>query len=269
MEIGAKVRATKCLGIERIWPTLSNQCIVTSDKPVRPLFTNSARQGKQIWTFLVSISGEKATDRWRKAGWCRLSSEKNENPTTDRCATENTAIDHEVSHNSTSDESVANVPIAPVTCDPVVRSDDHREDHDDTYNVVPDDVHVPFAHFDHVMPACECSSETSVFHCNVLVPSWDMANSRIPRFVMEVAPPQFITVTRHRTRKMMDTINEEDRDGTGYNDSLSAASSNSSAATNSVPAGTLMAPLAAANSKCFLNGMSSFSNSIIRMICFR
>ncbi|KAK8646060.1 hypothetical protein V6N13_119861 [Hibiscus sabdariffa] len=80
-----------------------------------------------------------------------------------------------------------------------------------------------------------------------------MANSRIPRFIMEVAPPQFITVTRHRTRKMMDTINEEDRDGTGYNDSLSAASSNSSAATNSVPAATLMAPPAAtavsANSK--------------------
>ncbi|KAK8551392.1 hypothetical protein V6N12_040035 [Hibiscus sabdariffa] len=99
-----------------------------------------------------------------------------------------------------------------------------------------------------------------------------MANSRIPRFIMEVAPPQFITVTRHRTRKMMDTINEEDRDGTGYNDSLSAASSNSSAATNSVPAATLMAPPAAtavsANSKCFLNGMSSFSNSIIRIICF-
>ncbi|KAK8641976.1 hypothetical protein V6N13_011342 [Hibiscus sabdariffa] len=97
-----------------------------------------------------------------------------------------------------------------------------------------------------------------------------MANSRIPRFAMEVAPPQFITVMRHRTRKMMDTINEEDRDGTttSYNDSLSATSFNSSAATNSVPAGT-MAPSAAAaatatavsaNSKYFLNGMSSFSN---------
>ncbi|GMI82216.1 hypothetical protein HRI_001890900 [Hibiscus trionum] len=97
-----------------------------------------------------------------------------------------------------------------------------------------------------------------------------MANSRIPRFVMEVAPPQFITVMRHRTRKMMDTITEEDRDGTSYNDSLSPTSK-SSAATNSVPlaVGAMAAAAAAAsppvttvtaNSKNFLNGLSRFSN---------
>ncbi|KAK8692485.1 hypothetical protein V6N13_075944 [Hibiscus sabdariffa] len=92
-----------------------------------------------------------------------------------------------------------------------------------------------------------------------------MANSRIPRFVMEVAPPQFITVMRHRTRKMMDTITEEDRDGTSYNDSLSAISK-SSAATSSVPVGaTAMAAsppatIVTANSNKFLNGLSRFSN---------
>ncbi|KAG8482327.1 hypothetical protein CXB51_027359 [Gossypium anomalum] len=38
----------------------------------------------------------------------------------------------------------------------------------------------------------------------------DMASSRLPRFIMEVAPPQFVTVMRQRTRTMLDTINEED-----------------------------------------------------------
>ncbi|XP_022720248.1 uncharacterized protein LOC111278073 [Durio zibethinus] len=46
-----------------------------------------------------------------------------------------------------------------------------------------------------------------------------MDNSRLPRFIMEVAPPQFVTVTRHRTRKMLETISEEDRDGSNI-DSL-------------------------------------------------
>ncbi|KAK8580521.1 hypothetical protein V6N12_070787 [Hibiscus sabdariffa] len=90
-----------------------------------------------------------------------------------------------------------------------------------------------------------------------------MANSRIPRFVMEVAPPQFITVMRHRTRKMMDTITEEDRDGSSYNDSLSAISK-SSEATSSVPVGAMAASppatIVTANSNKFLNGLSRFSN---------
>ncbi|KAB2081763.1 hypothetical protein ERO13_A05G146600v2 [Gossypium hirsutum] len=85
-----------------------------------------------------------------------------------------------------------------------------------------------------------------------------MANSRIPRFVMEVAPPQFITVMRHRTRKMLDTISEEDKDGSSYNDSLSAASK----ASATVPVGAM--PAAAntvtANSNYILKGLSSFSN---------
>ncbi|PKI31834.1 hypothetical protein CRG98_047785 [Punica granatum] len=39
-----------------------------------------------------------------------------------------------------------------------------------------------------------------------------MANARLARFVTEVAPPQFVSVMRHRTRKMLDTISEEERD---------------------------------------------------------
>ncbi|KAI3416907.1 uncharacterized protein J3R85_014889 [Psidium guajava] len=39
-----------------------------------------------------------------------------------------------------------------------------------------------------------------------------MANSRIARFIMEAAPPQFVSVMRHRTSQMLDTISEEERD---------------------------------------------------------
>nr|GMD09691.1 uncharacterized protein LOC111412245 [Ipomoea batatas] len=37
-------------------------------------------------------------------------------------------------------------------------------------------------------------------------------NARMARFIMEVAPPQVVTVMRHRTSKMLDTISEEERD---------------------------------------------------------
>ncbi|CAK9175604.1 unnamed protein product, partial [Ilex paraguariensis] len=48
-----------------------------------------------------------------------------------------------------------------------------------------------------------------------------MANSRIARFVTEVAPPQFVSVMRYRDSKMLlDTINEEERE-VSTNDSLS------------------------------------------------
>ncbi|GMN54519.1 hypothetical protein TIFTF001_023646 [Ficus carica] len=39
-----------------------------------------------------------------------------------------------------------------------------------------------------------------------------MANARIARFITEVAPPQFVSVMRHRTSKVLDTIKEEERD---------------------------------------------------------
>ncbi|XWS12327.1 hypothetical protein CRYUN_Cryun37aG0080300 [Craigia yunnanensis] len=88
-----------------------------------------------------------------------------------------------------------------------------------------------------------------------------MANSHLPRFIMEVALPQFVTVMRHRTRKMLETISEEDRDGSN-NDSLSPTSKSPP---TSVPVGAMAAASSSsattvtANSKYFLKGVSSFS----------
>ncbi|KAI4340544.1 hypothetical protein MLD38_025369 [Melastoma candidum] len=40
-----------------------------------------------------------------------------------------------------------------------------------------------------------------------------MANSRIARFIVEIAPPQFVCVMRHpRTPKMLETITEEEKE---------------------------------------------------------
>ncbi|TYJ30750.1 hypothetical protein E1A91_A06G151300v1 [Gossypium mustelinum] len=94
-----------------------------------------------------------------------------------------------------------------------------------------------------------------------------MASSRLPRLFMEVAPPQFVTVMRHRTRKMLDTINEEDRDGSNDDNSLSPTSKSSPTA---IPVSATMVAAAAAassssattvmpSSKYFVKGASSFS----------
>ncbi|CAK8578353.1 unnamed protein product [Lathyrus sativus] len=56
-----------------------------------------------------------------------------------------------------------------------------------------------------------------------------MANSRIARFFMEVAPPQYVSVMRRRTSKMMETITEEDRE-ISLNDSVISVSSPSASA---------------------------------------
>ncbi|CAI9292917.1 unnamed protein product [Lactuca saligna] len=39
-----------------------------------------------------------------------------------------------------------------------------------------------------------------------------MASSRMARFVSEVAPPQFVSLMRRRTTKMLDTISEDERE---------------------------------------------------------
>ncbi|KAH1055848.1 hypothetical protein J1N35_033913 [Gossypium stocksii] len=92
-----------------------------------------------------------------------------------------------------------------------------------------------------------------------------MASSRLPRLFMEVAPPQFVTVMRHRTRKMLDTINEEDRDGSNDDNSLSPTSKSSPTA---IPVSATMVAAAASSSsattvmpssKYFVKGASSFS----------
>ncbi|KAK2380784.1 galactosyltransferase family protein [Trifolium repens] len=54
-----------------------------------------------------------------------------------------------------------------------------------------------------------------------------MANSRIARFFMEVAPPQYVNVMRHRTKKMMETISEEERE-ISSNDSVISTPKSSS-----------------------------------------
>ncbi|KAI4371978.1 hypothetical protein MLD38_010266 [Melastoma candidum] len=39
-----------------------------------------------------------------------------------------------------------------------------------------------------------------------------MMNTRTAKFIMEVAPPQFISIMRHRSTKMLETISEEEND---------------------------------------------------------
>ncbi|EEF42610.1 uncharacterized protein LOC8284058 [Ricinus communis] len=76
-----------------------------------------------------------------------------------------------------------------------------------------------------------------------------MANSRIARFITEVAPPQYISVIRRRASKMLDTINEEERDVSPSNSLASAPTSPASASTNAASA-SAAAPVAT-NSKYF------------------
>ncbi|XP_027343828.1 uncharacterized protein LOC113856276 [Abrus precatorius] len=81
-----------------------------------------------------------------------------------------------------------------------------------------------------------------------------MANSRIARFFMEVAPPQYVTVMRHRTSKMLDTITEDERE-ISTNDSIITHPKNpssSSAAAAAASSSAASAAIANANSRCFL-----------------
>ncbi|ONI11049.1 hypothetical protein PRUPE_4G084800 [Prunus persica] len=85
-----------------------------------------------------------------------------------------------------------------------------------------------------------------------------MANSRLARFITEVAPPQFVSVMRHRTSKVLDTIKEEEREyANTSNDSLISSSSSKGCAcsTPSPPSFASAASAAAAagtESKYFL-----------------
>ncbi|KAI4343089.1 hypothetical protein MLD38_027632 [Melastoma candidum] len=62
-----------------------------------------------------------------------------------------------------------------------------------------------------------------------------MANSRIARFVMEVAPPQFVCIMRHRTSNMLETIREEEREA-GPNESRYSLSPRTATSSSSPPA---------------------------------
>ncbi|ESW30738.1 hypothetical protein PHAVU_002G179400 [Phaseolus vulgaris] len=70
-----------------------------------------------------------------------------------------------------------------------------------------------------------------------------MANSRIARFFMEVAPPQYVNVMRHRTSKMLDTITEDEKE-ISSNDSLISQPKSSAASS--------AASVTSANSRYFL-----------------
>ncbi|CAL0329751.1 unnamed protein product [Lupinus luteus] len=76
-----------------------------------------------------------------------------------------------------------------------------------------------------------------------------MANSRLARLFMEVAPPQHVSVMRHRTSKMLDTIKEEERE-LNLNDSIIATLKNSSPLSSS-PA-SASATITTLNSKYLL-----------------
>lgn len=93
-----------------------------------------------------------------------------------------------------------------------------------------------------------------------------MANSRIARFVMEVAPPQIISVMRQRTKNMLDTIVEEERDNSYSSSSGFSPSSRSSTSSSPASASASSAVIAAAclqacgSDRYFLTrGRSSFS----------
>ncbi|KAL8113234.1 hypothetical protein AgCh_020526 [Apium graveolens] len=59
-----------------------------------------------------------------------------------------------------------------------------------------------------------------------------MASSRIARFATEVAPPQIMSVMRNRTSKILDTINEDDRE-ISANDSHNVIPTSSSSGSSS------------------------------------
>ncbi|XP_004293639.1 PREDICTED: uncharacterized protein LOC101299454 [Fragaria vesca subsp. vesca] len=83
-----------------------------------------------------------------------------------------------------------------------------------------------------------------------------MANARLARFITEVAPPQIVSVMRHRTAKVLDTITEEEREYTSPNDSLISSPKGSSSSASSSPSALSFASAAArTDAKYFLKGV--------------
>ncbi|KAH7848151.1 hypothetical protein Vadar_034415 [Vaccinium darrowii] len=76
-----------------------------------------------------------------------------------------------------------------------------------------------------------------------------MANARIARFFTEVAPPQLVSVMRHRASKVLDTINEDERK-ISSDDSLSSSTKSSSSSSCSTP--TSASSSNGNKSKCFI-----------------
>ncbi|KAA0054015.1 hypothetical protein E5676_scaffold480G00970 [Cucumis melo var. makuwa] len=76
------------------------------------------------------------------------------------------------------------------------------------------------------------------------------ATSRLARFISEACPPQFVSVMRRRSPKVLDTINEEDQ-----RESLASSSSFKidKFSVSSPPSPASSAAAAAVNSKYFLD----------------
>ncbi|WJX52956.1 hypothetical protein P8452_39013 [Trifolium repens] len=80
-----------------------------------------------------------------------------------------------------------------------------------------------------------------------------MANSRIARFFMEVAPPQYVSVMRRRTSKMMETIAEEDREISSIDSVISLPKSSSTISASSFGASACASSTnASVNTRYFL-----------------
>lgn len=87
-----------------------------------------------------------------------------------------------------------------------------------------------------------------------------MANSRIARFITEVAPPQMVNVMRHRTSKVLDTINEEEiKDVSPNHDSLNSSMKMSRSSTQS-------SSMSALSSSSATNCGSSLSYNFLKEI---
>ncbi|KAL9307759.1 hypothetical protein AtEden1_Chr1g0032941 [Arabidopsis thaliana] len=83
-----------------------------------------------------------------------------------------------------------------------------------------------------------------------------MATSRLARFITEVAPPQFVTVMRRRTAKVLDTIKEEEREvGT---DSIFPSSFNSKKISSPFTSPYLSSVSSASASASCTSGLNKF-----------
>ncbi|KAJ4826679.1 hypothetical protein Tsubulata_001569 [Turnera subulata] len=87
-----------------------------------------------------------------------------------------------------------------------------------------------------------------------------MANSRMAKFIMDVAPPQYICVMRHRTSKMLDTIKEDDRE-VSASDSLTSPKLPTSSTGTTIGAATAAAAASNSSKYFFIGVQRSFQSS--------
>ncbi|KFK44845.1 hypothetical protein AALP_AA1G310000 [Arabis alpina] len=84
-----------------------------------------------------------------------------------------------------------------------------------------------------------------------------MASSRLARFITEVAPPQFVTVMRRRTTKVLDTIKEEERE-IGTDSIFSSKISSFPSSSSSVSTSSFCSTLTKVTEKNQFHGVCTF-----------